>query len=58
MKYQPTLAELKRVGDRVFAEAHEAIETARQICLTSKELNADLKRTLAGLHSREVPPYR
>ena len=58
MKYQPTLAELKRVGDRVFAEAHEAIETARQICLTSKELNAEVRRTIADfkqLHSPSAP---
>jgi hypothetical protein len=60
MLNQLTLAELKRRGDRVFADAQDAIDTARQIIHTSRELNVGLRRTVAELKKRQesYQPFR
>ena len=42
---QPTLEELKRKGDKVFAEAQDAIETALRIASEYIELNAQLRHS-------------
>ncbi len=53
MQNKPTLAELKRRGNRVFADAQDAIDTARQIIHISRELNVGLRRTVAELKNRQ-----
>lgn len=60
MLNHPTLAELKRRGDRVFADAQDAIDTARNIIQTSRELNAGLRRTVAEVKKRQegYQPFR
>jgi hypothetical protein len=58
MQDQPTLAELKRLGDKAFAEAQATIDKARQIIHNSMELNAEVRRTIADfkeLHSPSAP---
>ena len=61
MRKELTFLELKRLGDQAFAEAHAAIDTARQIAHNSSELNAELKRTIKDFKqlredSPKLPP--
>lgn len=53
MQNQRTLAELKLMGDKAFADAKEVIDTARQIALDCKEMNAATQRTLARSKGRQ-----
>jgi hypothetical protein len=58
-----TLAELKRFADEVFAEAEDAIDTARKVINNSRKLNAEVRRAMADFKTRrecslEVLPYQ
>src|SRR5579884_2138377 len=44
MKSQRTLEDLKRRGDKAFAETQAAIDTTRRIAARCRELNAELRR--------------
>lgn len=46
MHGQRTLTELKCRADEAFAEAQDAIDTARRLTLDCRRLNADLKRSI------------
>ena len=51
---QRTLTELKRLGDKAFAEAQDAIDTARQLACECRQLNAELRRSKEEF--LQVPP--
>jgi len=59
MHKQRTFTELKRIGDEAFAEAQAAIDRARDIVHECRQLNADLRLTIAEfndgkMHSRNA----